>query len=55
MHFDSTLDLQQLRDIDLPLADVRRAWTDPEVLKQKYPKGFTAARPYLRVTPQPNK
>ena len=28
---------------------------DPEVLKQKYPKGFTAARPYLRVTPQPNK
>lgn len=29
--------------------------TDPEVIKQKYPKGFTAARPYLRVTPQPNK
>ncbi|MBP1208135.1 alkyl hydroperoxide reductase subunit AhpC [Duganella sp. 1411] len=28
---------------------------DPEVLKQKYPKGFTAAKPYLRVTPQPNK
>jgi alkyl hydroperoxide reductase subunit AhpC len=28
---------------------------DPEVLKQKYPKGFTAARPYLRLTPQPNK
>jgi len=28
---------------------------DPEVLKQKYPKGFTAQRPYLRVTPQPNK
>lgn len=28
---------------------------DPELLKQKYPKGFTAARPYLRVTPQPNK
>ena len=28
---------------------------DPEALKQKYPKGFTAARPYLRVTPQPNK
>ena len=28
---------------------------DPEVLKQKYPKGYTAARPYLRVTPQPNK
>ncbi len=28
---------------------------DPEVLKQKYPKGFTAERPYLRVTPQPNK
>jgi alkyl hydroperoxide reductase subunit AhpC len=28
---------------------------DPEVLKQKYPKGYTAQRPYLRVTPQPNK
>jgi alkyl hydroperoxide reductase subunit AhpC len=28
---------------------------DPEVIKQKYPKGFTAAKPYLRVTPQPNK
>jgi alkyl hydroperoxide reductase subunit AhpC len=28
---------------------------DPEVLKQKYPKGFTTAKPYLRVTPQPNK
>ncbi|MES2755789.1 MAG: peroxiredoxin [Pseudomonadota bacterium] len=28
---------------------------DPEVIKQKYPKGFTASRPYLRVTPQPNK
>ena len=28
---------------------------DPDVLKQKYPKGYTAARPYLRVTPQPNK
>jgi alkyl hydroperoxide reductase subunit AhpC len=28
---------------------------DPEIIKQKYPKGFTAARPYLRVTPQPNK
>ena len=28
---------------------------DPEVLKQKYPKGFTSPRPYLRVTPQPNK
>ncbi len=28
---------------------------DPEQIKQKYPKGYTAARPYLRVTPQPNK
>jgi alkyl hydroperoxide reductase subunit AhpC len=28
---------------------------DPEVLKSKYPKGFTAERPYLRLTPQPNK
>jgi alkyl hydroperoxide reductase subunit AhpC len=28
---------------------------DPEVLKAKYPKGFTAERPYLRLTPQPNK
>jgi len=28
---------------------------DPEVIKQKYPKGFSAERPYLRLTPQPNK
>ena len=28
---------------------------DPEVLKQKFPKGFKAVRPYLRLTPQPNK
>jgi alkyl hydroperoxide reductase subunit AhpC len=28
---------------------------DPAVLAQKYPKGFTAERPYLRLTPQPNK
>ncbi len=29
--------------------------TDPEVLKRKFPKGFKALRPYLRLTPQPNK
>jgi alkyl hydroperoxide reductase subunit AhpC len=28
---------------------------DPEQLAQKYPKGFNAPRPYLRLTPQPNK
>jgi len=28
---------------------------DEEVIKQKYPKGYTAPRPYLRITPQPNK
>jgi alkyl hydroperoxide reductase subunit AhpC len=26
-----------------------------EVIKQKFPKGYTAPRPYLRITPQPNK
>ena len=29
--------------------------TDPEVLKQKFPKGFKTLRPYLRMTPQPDK
>ncbi len=29
--------------------------TDPEVLKQKFPKGYKAIKPYLRLTPQPNK
>jgi alkyl hydroperoxide reductase subunit AhpC len=29
--------------------------TDPEIIKQKFPKGYKALRPYLRVTPQPNK
>jgi len=28
---------------------------DADELKKKYPKGFTAPRPYLRMTPQPNK
>lgn len=28
---------------------------DEDVIKQKYPKGYTAPRPYLRITPQPNK
>ncbi len=28
---------------------------DPEVLKQKFPKGYQEVKPYLRMTPQPNK
>ncbi|MDJ0617283.1 MAG: peroxiredoxin [Calothrix sp. MO_192.B10] len=28
---------------------------DPEELKQKFPKGFEVVKPYLRMTPQPNK
>lgn len=28
---------------------------DPEVMKQKFPKGWKELRPYLRMTPQPNK
>ena len=28
---------------------------DPELLKQKFPKGYKALRPYLRMTPQPNR
>ncbi len=28
---------------------------DEETIKQKYPKGYNAPRPYLRLTPQPNK
>ena len=28
---------------------------DPEELKKNYPKGFKTIKPYLRVTPQPNK
>jgi len=29
------------------------ALQDPEVIKQKFPKGYKALRPYLRMTPQP--
>ena len=29
--------------------------TDPAVLKEKFPKGYKELRPYLRMTPQPNK
>ena len=28
---------------------------DPEIIKQKFPKGYKALRPYLRMTPQPNR
>jgi alkyl hydroperoxide reductase subunit AhpC len=28
---------------------------DPKELEQRFPKGFKAVRPYLRVTPQPNR
>ena len=28
---------------------------DPDVIKQKFPKGYKAVRPYLRMTPQPNR
>lgn len=28
---------------------------DEAVIKQKFPKGYVALRPYLRITPQPNK
>lgn len=28
---------------------------DPAVLEQKFPKGYRAVRPYLRITPQPNR
>jgi thioredoxin-dependent peroxiredoxin len=31
------------------------ALQDPEVIKQKFPKGFKAVRPYLRMTPQPDR
>jgi len=28
---------------------------DEEIIKQKFPKGYKAIRPYLRLTPKPNK
>jgi len=29
--------------------------TDPKVMKEKFPKGWRELKPYLRMTPQPNK
>ncbi|HLW71318.1 MAG TPA: peroxiredoxin [Candidatus Binataceae bacterium] len=29
--------------------------TDPKVMKEKFPKGWREVKPYLRMTPQPNK
>ncbi len=29
--------------------------TDPKIIKEKFPKGVKELRPYLRMTPQPNK
>lgn len=37
-------------DVIIPLSV-----TDEDVIKQKYPKGYKAERPYLRMTPQPNR
>ncbi len=31
------------------------ALQDPEEIKKKFPKGYKALKPYLRMTPQPNK
>jgi alkyl hydroperoxide reductase subunit AhpC len=31
------------------------ALQDPEELKRRFPKGFKVVKPYLRMTPQPNK
>lgn len=31
------------------------ALTDPEEMKRKFPKGWKALKPYLRMTPQPNR
>ena len=28
---------------------------DPELIKQKFPRGYRAVKPYLRLTPQPNR
>jgi hypothetical protein len=28
---------------------------DPDVIAKKFPKGYRAVKPYLRLTPQPNK
>ena len=28
---------------------------DEAVIKEKYPKGYRSPKPYLRITPQPNK
>ena len=28
---------------------------DPEAIRQKFPKGFKAVKPYLRITPQPDR
>ncbi|MEG0121087.1 MAG: peroxidase, partial [Pseudomonas sp.] len=28
---------------------------DEEEIKQRFPKGYRAVKPYLRLTPQPNK
>jgi hypothetical protein len=29
--------------------------TDQEEIKRRFPKGYKELRPYLRMTPQPNK
>ena len=38
---------------EMTLEENRRDITE-EVIRQKFPEGYTAARPYLRITPQPD-
>jgi hypothetical protein len=49
------------RDGEQPIADIRTHWkvtnlspaVSDEEAKQKYPDGWKAPKPYLRIVPQP--
>ena len=43
------------RNFDEILRVIVPSITDPKELAERFPKGFRAVRPYLRLTPQPNK
>jgi hypothetical protein len=43
----------RLGDKQGAIADYESSLKDEEEIKQRFPQGYTAVKPYLRLTPQP--
>jgi hypothetical protein len=45
----------EIAGASLPPARIKPSITAPKVMKEKFPKGWKALKPYRRMTPQSNK